>query len=103
MKALIEKSDTGAPPSQPRQDGGNQQRRQRRDRHEPEDYEIIEDEVEEVPTAMEIAMRRALGNDTISAVKTEQRGRKSKKNQREDKRRVQEELLKRTLTMQSDN
>lgn len=103
MKALIEKSDAGSSPTQPRQDGGNQQRRQRRDRQEPEDYEIIEDEVEEVPTAMEIAMRRALGNDTITAVKTEQRGRKSKKNQREDKRRIQEELLKRTLTMQSDN
>jgi ribosomal protein S1 len=104
MKALLEKPTVEPQPSQPRQRGGDQQRRPRRERHEPEEYEVIEDEVEEVPTAMEIAMRRALGNDAISAVKTEQRGgRKGKKNQREDKRRVQEELLKRTLTMQSDN
>ncbi len=102
IKGLIEKPTSEATSSQPRQGGGNQ-RRQRRERPEPEEYEIIEDEVEEVPTAMEIAMRRALGNEAISAVKTEQRGRKSKKNQREDRRRLQEELLKRTLTMQSDN
>ena len=104
MKALVEKPEM-APmqPSQPRQSGGGK-RRQSRERYEPEVYEIIEDETEEVPTAMEIAMRRALGNDTISAVKTEQRGgRKGKKGAREDQRRVQDDLLQRTLTMQSDN
>ncbi len=105
MKALTEKPEMEPmQPSQPRQGGGGGKRRQSRERYEPEDYEIIEDETEEVPTAMEIAMRRALGNDTISAVKTEQRtGRKSKKAIREDQRRMQEDLLKRTLTMQSDN
>jgi ribosomal protein S1 len=103
IKALTEKPTAEAAPSQPRQ-GSGQGRRPRRERHEPEEYEVIEDEVEEMPTAMEIAMRRALGNDAISAVKTEQRGgRKNKKHQREDKRRVQEELLKRTLTLQSEN
>ncbi len=105
MKALVEKPEM-APmqPSQPRQSGGGGKRRQSRERYEPEVYEIVEDETEEVPTAMEIAMRRALGNDTISAVKTEQRGgRKGKKGAREDQRRVQDDLLQRTLTMQSDN
>jgi len=105
MKALVEKPEM-APmqPSQPRQNSGGGKRRQSRERFEPEVYEIIEDETEEVPTAMEIAMRRALGNDAISAVKTEQRGgRKGKKAVREDQRRVQDDLLKRTLTMQSDN
>ena len=104
MKALVEKPEM-APmqPSQPRQSGGGGKRRQSRERYEPEVYEIVEDETEEVPTAMEIAMRRALGNDTISAVKTEQRGgRKGKKGAREDQRRVQDDLLQRTLTMQSD-
>lgn len=105
MKALSAKPE--AEPmqaSQSRQGGGGGKRRPNRERHEPEEYEIIEDEVEEVPTAMEIAMRRALGNDAISAVKTEQRGsRKSKKAEREDQRRMQEDLLKRTLTLQSDN
>ena len=69
-------------------------------------YEPFDDETEEVPTAMEIAMRRALGNDAITAVKSEQRGGrggKKGKQQREDQRRVQEDLLQRTLTMQSDN
>lgn len=105
MKALTEKPEMQPmQAAQPRQSGGGGKRRPSRERYEPEEFEIIEDETEEVPTAMEIAMRRALGNDTISAVKTEQRGgRKDKKAIREDQRRMQEELLKRTLTMQSDN
>lgn len=106
MKALTEKPEMepyAAP--QPRQSGGGgNKRRQSRERYEPEDFEFVDDDVEEAPTAMEIAMRRALGNETITAVKSEQRGgRKGKKGQREDQRRVQEDLLKRTLTMQSDN
>ena len=118
MKALTEKPEVEPAAASERRSGGgrfsgnqgnqggqgNQGRRPRRERFDPEEYQIVEDETEEVPTAMEIAMRRALGNDAISAVKTEQRGgRKSKKAQREDQRRVQEDLLKRTLTMQSEN
>ena len=112
MKALSEKPEVEAAPAPERRSsgggrsggGGNQGRRQSRERFDPEEYQIVDDETEEVPTAMEIAMRRALGNDAISAVKTEQRGgRKGKKAAREDQRRLQEDLLKRTLTMQSDN
>ncbi len=118
MKALTEKPEVEPAAASERRSGGgrfsgnqgnqggqgNQGRRPRRERFDPEEYQIVEDDTEEVPTAMEIAMRRALGNDAISAVKTEQRGgRKSKKAQREDQRRVQEDLLKRTLTMQSEN
>ncbi len=106
MKALTEKPEMEAYQApQPRQTGGGGgKRRQSRERYEPEDFEFVDDDVEEAPTAMEIAMRRALGNETITAVKSEQRGgRKGKKSQREDQRRVQEDLLKRTLTMQSDN
>ena len=83
--------------------GGNQRRRER---EQVEVYEPFDDETEEVPTAMEIAMRRALGNDAITAVKSEQRGGrggKKSKQQREDQRRVQEDLLQRTLTLQTDN
>jgi transcriptional accessory protein Tex/SPT6 len=83
--------------------GGNQRRRER---EQVEVYEPYDDETEEVPTAMEIAMRRALGNDAITAVKSEQRGGrggKKGKQQREDQRRVQDDLLQRTLTMQTDN
>ena len=83
--------------------GGNQRRRER---EQVEVYEPYDEETEEVPTAMEIAMRRALGNDAITAVKSEQRGgrgKKSKAQQREDQRRVQDDLLQRTLTLQTDN
>lgn len=106
MKALTEKPEMEAYQApQPRQSGGGGgKRRQSRERYEPEDFEFVDDDLEEAPTAMEIAMRRALGNETITAVKSEQRGgRKGKKAQREEQRRVQEDLLKRTLTMQSDN
>lgn len=105
MKALTDKPEIeAASPQRPGDRPGGRQRRQSRERYDPADYEVVDDELEEVPTAMEIAMRRALGNETITAVKSEQRGgRKNKKAQREDKRRAQEDLLKRTLTMQSDN
>lgn len=115
MKALTEKPEAEAMAPQSRgsrdsgrdsgRDGGRDggRRRSNRDRQEPEVYEYIDDEAEEVPTAMEIAMRRALGSDAISAAQGDQQGRRGKKAHREDQRRLQEELLKRTLTMQSDN
>lgn len=113
MKALLEKptvesSAPSAPSSRSEgrrggQGGGGNQRR--REREQVEVYEPYDEETEEVPTAMEIAMRRALGNDAITAVKSEQRGGRGKKSkhQREDQRRVQEDLLQRTLTLQTDN
>lgn len=104
MEAMAPQSRQSGSPGGPRQSGGGGKRRNNRERYEPEVYEIADEDVEEIPTAMEIAMRRALGNDAVAAMKTEQQGgRKSKKAHREDQRRLQEELLKRTLTMQSDN
>ncbi len=118
MKALTEKPEAEAMPAPSRgrdggrdggrsggRDGGRDggRRRSNRDRQEPEVYEYVDDETEEVPTAMEIAMRRALGSDAIVAAQGEGQGRRGKKAHREDQRRLQEELLKRTLTMQSDN
>ena len=118
MKALIEKPTMEMAQSQGQgqyqspsrsegrrggQGGGGNQRR--REREQVEVYEPYDEETEEVPTAMEIAMRRALGNDAITAVKSEQRGgrgKKSKAQQREDQRRVQEDLLQRTLTLLTD-
>ncbi len=117
MKALLEKPavEASAQSGQSRfearrgggqgqgQGGGGNQRR--REREQVEVYEPYDEETEEVPTAMEIAMRRALGNDAITAVKSEQRGGRGKKSkqQREDQRRVQDDLLQRTLTMQGEN
>lgn len=107
MKALLEAPEQEATParSEPRQ-GGRRADSRRNARPEPEDYQMMEEDQEEVPTAMEIALRRALGNDAITSVKAEQRdkNKKLKKQQREDQRRAQqEELLQRTLTLQSEN
>ncbi|MFO7662876.1 MAG: S1 RNA-binding domain-containing protein [Chloroflexota bacterium] len=102
MKALTEKTEEDfAPPPTQAQGGRNQRRSEPRER----EVEVFEEETEDMPTAMEIALRRALGNETIAAVKTESgsQPKKNKKQQREEKRRIQEDLLKRTLTMQSDN
>lgn len=61
------------------------------------DYED-EEEVGEVPTAMEIALRRALGNDAPAP-----RGKKSHKNKRRKKNRTkQEDILSRTLQVQQN-
>jgi small subunit ribosomal protein S1 len=101
MKALSEKPEEEFTPAPRSQGGRNQRRSEPRER----EVEVFEEETEEMPTAMEIALRRALGNDTIAAVKTESgsQTKKSKKQQREEKRRIQEDLLKRTLTLQSEN
>ncbi len=113
MKALIEKPAMESAPAPARAEGGRRGGQQgggsgrdqrRREREQVEEYEAFDDETEEVPTAMEIAMRRALGNDAITAVKSEQRGsRKGKKQIREEQRRMQEDLLQRTLTMQGES
>ena len=105
MKALMEKPEgtSPAPQQQSRQNSGNK-RQPKRSTYEPRDIEYEEEELDAMPTAMEIAMRRALGNDAVSAVKSEQQvNRKGKKAQREEQRRAQDDLLKRTLTLQSDN
>lgn len=99
MKALIEapERETAPQPKGKRSSGSDRDYAANR-----EEYVIEEDEVGELPTAMEIALRRALGNETISNVKDEQRAAKKRKKQ-EAKRQAQEELLDRTLQMQSDN
>lgn len=66
-----------------------------------EDY--AEESFEEMPTAMEVALRKALGDDSIDSIadqpkKDGRKGRKKKK--RSD---VQEDLLSRTLQLQGEN
>lgn len=103
IKALLEKPEAEAPvytqPAAKKQQGGGKQSRGRREQVEYEPY--VDDEAEEVPTAMEIAMRRALGND--SAAMRTAGGKSSKKQQRESQRQLQEELLSRTLQTQGEN
>lgn len=103
MKALLEKPEVE--PAAYNAGGRGQRRTDSREREREREVEVFEEEPEEMPTAMEIALRRALGNDAIAAVKTESqaKGKKKKQQQRDEQRRVQEDLLKRTLTMQSEN
>jgi ribosomal protein S1 len=65
-----------------------------------EQYEeyIEEEEVGEVPTAMEIALRRAMGDESIDSIDKKTRRRKRKGTRyRRNSRRAQEDLLDRTL------
>lgn len=68
-----------------------------RGRQQEEVYEDYEEEVEEMPTAMEIALRRAMGDDA-PAPRGKGRRRKSKKKMREQ----QEDILNRTLQVSHD-
>lgn len=70
---------------------------------DPSDYEEADEEFEEMPTAMEIALRRALGNEGVSAIKIEQRGSKKQSKHSSDKRQMQQEVIDRILQMTSEN
>ncbi len=64
--------------------------------------EIVAEEPEDVPTAMEIALRRAMGDDSIDAISDSNRYKKSRRKgrkNRRDRRNYQDELLDRTLEL----
>lgn len=67
------------------------------------DYEDFEEDYEELPTAMEIALRRALGNENMDTLKDEGRRSKKRKKQSSNKRQMQQEVIERILQMQSEN
>jgi ribosomal protein S1 len=95
MKALIERPGGG---------GGSSNSPSYNASDNTGDYEDIEEDYEELPTAMEIALRRALGNEGMESLKAEQRrGKKQRKNQSSNKRQMQQEVIDRILQMQSDN
>lgn len=108
MKALVEKPEAEAtvysqPAANKKQQGGGGGGGRGRGKRDDIPYEpFVDDEVEEMPTAMEIAMRRALGNDAVSSVKSAER-KASKQQKREAQRQLQEELLNRTLQVQGEN
>ncbi len=95
MKALMEKP---APPEElftaPR---GN-----RRQQRVEEVVEFDDEEEEELPTAMELALRRAMGDErTGSLTPPARRGKPgARKRHHDNRRRQQEDLLSRTLQMQ---
>src|SRR5690606_15594251 len=52
MEAMAPQSRQSGGPGGPRQSGGGGKRRNNRERYEPEVYEIADEDVEEIPTAM---------------------------------------------------
>ncbi len=62
----------------------------------------LEEDLEDIPTAMEVALRRAMGDEPIDALDVPGKGRR-KKDRRRRRRRDQEDLLDRTLQFQQDS
>jgi predicted RNA-binding protein with RPS1 domain len=108
MKALMEKPEPAVQQPTQNQPQPTRQERDRRggDRRDRDHYEpVVEEQDEEdlnnLPTAMEIALREAMGEDVIRSVKAKERGSKKKRRkQRGQHREEQEELLSRTLQLQ---
>lgn len=93
IKALLDEPETAVPG----QYSGGKGRGRGRKQESYDDYEIEEDE--DLPTAMEIALRRAMGDDAPIPVRGKGRKRrKSKKRMREQ----QEDILNRTLQVSHD-
>ncbi|MEZ4516327.1 MAG: S1 RNA-binding domain-containing protein [Chloroflexota bacterium] len=95
MKALIER------PEAPARNGSGNTSQYTPD--ESGSYDDIEEDLEDLPTAMEIAMRRALGSEAMDSLQAEQRGSKKRKKQSSSKKQKQQEVIDRILSMQSDN
>jgi small subunit ribosomal protein S1 len=62
----------------------------------------LEEDLEDIPTAMEVALRRAMGDEPIDALDVPGKSRR-KKDRRKRRRRDQEDLLDRTLQFQQDS
>lgn len=97
MKALLEKPEPvhHEPASESR---GGGRRGRGAQQVEVEEYAVDEEE-EELPTAMEVALRRAMGSERLDAIR-DGRKKNKKARQRERGRSQQEELLRRTLQLQ---
>ncbi|MCA9933584.1 MAG: S1 RNA-binding domain-containing protein [Ardenticatenaceae bacterium] len=101
MKALMEKPEpTPEEFSAPvERDGGGSRRRGRASRVEQVDFDF-DDEEEALPTAMEVALRRAMGDDAIDEMADSKKKGKKSRRRRERRREQQEDLLNRTLQLQ---
>lgn len=96
MKALLEKPEAVFTESAAPSRGGQ---RGRGPQPQVVEYEF-DDEDETLPTAMEVALRRAMGDDTIDDLAEGQKKGKKSRRRRERTHKQQEELLNRTLQLQ---
>jgi small subunit ribosomal protein S1 len=65
--------------------------------------DVFEEELEEVPTAMEVALRRAMGDEPVDAAIEGQKKRNRRKDRKQKRQKAQEDLLNRTLHFQQDS
>ena len=65
--------------------------------------EEVEEELEEIPTAMEVALRKAMGDEPVDAAIQGQKNRNRRKNRKKKGRKDQDDLLNRTLYLQQDS
>jgi small subunit ribosomal protein S1 len=65
--------------------------------------EEVEEELEEIPTAMEVALRKAMGDEPVDAAIQGQKNRNRRKNRKKKGRMDQDDLLNRTLHLQQDS
>jgi predicted RNA-binding protein with RPS1 domain len=66
-------------------------------------FEEEEEEFEEMPSAMELAFRQAMGDESVDAIGYNRQRRQSRKSRKRKRtRRDQDELLDRTLQFQGD-
>jgi ribosomal protein S1 len=70
---------------------------------EPSMVEEEVEELEEVPTAMEVALRKAMGDEPVDAVVQSQKNRGRRKNSKKKSQKDQDDLLSRTLQFQHDS
>jgi ribosomal protein S1 len=100
IKALQDKPEieTRAPAGPAEAQNRPSRRRSEREEHSVS-FELDELEAEEMPTAMEIAMRRAMGDDLPERGK----GSGRKRRRQEKQRSQQEDILSRTLQLQQEN
>ncbi len=98
MKALMEKPET-TQSSYTSESSGRRRGRGRGRQAEVVDYDF-EDDDEALPTAMEVALRRAMGDEKIDELAEENKKGKKSRRRRKRGRNQQEELLNRTLQLQ---
>jgi small subunit ribosomal protein S1 len=65
--------------------------------------EMVEEELEDVPTAMEVALRKAMGDEPVDAAMQSQKNRGRRKNKKRKGQKDQDDLLNRTLQFQHDS
>lgn len=102
IKALMEKPEPEVPSVASTESKDGKKRKRSRKRKSTETVRAYEDSENDVlPTAMEIALRRAMGDEEIDALAKSERRKKGKR-RRKKQRTQQDDIINRTLQLQPD-